>query len=60
MRGAFIELHLRIDARSNWESVSDQAEFVLGAYRTGAGAGTDADERAAADALLELLAGYAA
>jgi hypothetical protein len=35
--------------------VSDQAEFVLGAYRERAAP----DERAAADALLELLNGYA-
>ena len=55
VRGAFMELHLRIDARSNWESVSDQAEFVLRAYRAKASAA----ERAAADALLDLLDGYA-
>ena len=55
IRGAFMELHLRMDARPNWESVADQAEFVLGAYRAWA----RADEQAAVDTLLALLAGYA-
>ncbi len=55
IRRAFVELHLRMDAHSNWQSVADTAEFVLGAYRGWAGA----DDRAAADALLALLAEYA-
>jgi hypothetical protein len=56
LRGAFIELQLRVDARSNWQSVADQAEFVLTPYAASASAA----ERDAAQALRELLDGFAA
>jgi hypothetical protein len=58
LRGAFIELQLRVDARSNWQSVADQAEFVLGPYAEST-ASAHAAEADAAKALRELLAGFA-
>jgi len=53
---AFAELHSRVKAGSMWASVADQAHFVLTRYQR---AGS-AEERAAAQALLDQLQSYAA
>ncbi|CAD5373490.1 CHAT domain-containing protein [Rubrivivax sp. A210] len=55
LRAAFVELHLRADARSDWQSVADQADFVLEPH---AAAASD-EEAAAARELMALLQGFA-
>jgi hypothetical protein len=52
---SFTELHARVQARWKWASVADQAHFVLTPYQQ---AGS-AEERAAAQALLDQLRSYA-
>ncbi|MEO5734089.1 MAG: CHAT domain-containing protein, partial [Rubrivivax sp.] len=55
---AYADLHARVAAHGYWGSVSDQAQFVLGAIAAGTASTRGADVQAA-QKLLDLLAAYA-
>jgi tetratricopeptide (TPR) repeat protein len=55
--GTLAELKVRVPAPLSWDSVRNNARFVLGAY--GEGAATGADERAAAGRVLAALDAWA-
>ena len=55
LEGRYAELHGRVSASTLWGSVADQADFLLLPYVAAA----NGAEKAAAEALLKLLRGFA-